>query len=163
LKRLVRKGDAARLHDINIDPQLAIQAIAAKEKGFTQDKIIKDSGASKFAYWGAISDDGRYLVEAYMFDGMQGQRRVAFVAAPIENGQLQNNLEVSCYNIEGASEIRSMAKSGLNIGSGRLTFENEYAGLDQLPKAEEQNTQENPAEQSAQQVGGQPPKAAKKK
>lgn len=150
MKRLIKKGDAARLHEISIDSQMAIQVITTKEKGFTQDKIIKDSGASKFAYWGAISDDGRYLVEAYMFEGIQGQRRVAFVIAPIVNGQLQTNLQATCYNIDSASEIRNIAKSGILTDNGeKLTFQNEYSSLDQLPQAE----------QSEEQV----PKVAKKK
>ena len=64
--------------------------IISKNNTLNEETLNQDRGGAK-AYWGAVSDDGKYLVEGYLFNGKNtGDFKAAYVIVNInqdENGQ----------------------------------------------------------------------------
>lgn len=165
MKRLLRDrewkqvhADAARLQDCKLDPQAAFSAITGVDQFFSVDKLVKDSGAGVNAYWGAISDDAKFACEAYIYDGPKGERKAAFVAAPVDN---LNQMTVSVRNVERASEIKGMVRSGITFPDGsKIMFSNEYTNLETAQAANQ--TEEAPAADGQEQVAGRSDKRLKR-
>jgi hypothetical protein len=133
-------ADAARLQDCKLDPQSAFTAITGVDQYFNVDNLVKDSGAGVNAYWGAISDDAKYVCEAYIYDGPKHERKVAFVAAPVDD---LNSMRVCTRTVERASEIKGMVRSGITFNDGsKLIFSQEYTSLETAKAAQppEENT-----------------------
>lgn len=135
MRRLIKKSDAARLLDIYIDPQIAMDAIQSVDGYFNKEKMIKDSAAFRFSYWGSISDDGNYVAEAYMYTAPQRERKCAYVVFKIDSeGNPSSNPEVIVKRVYGGSELRSLLKlEGLTLQDGtKLTFNNEFKSLNEV-------------------------------
>lgn len=134
MKRLVKKSDAARLHSLSINPSDAMNAILNKNNSLVEDRLIKDKASNSYAYWGSISDDCKYIVEAYLYDETNtSDKKAAYVVADIvDNGgqfALGNIVDVIIHNVSGASELRSnVINNGLTLSNGeKITFSKEEA------------------------------------
>jgi hypothetical protein len=139
MKRLIRnrhasiiEADAIRLVDGQIDPNAAIALIQAKDPYFKPANLIADTAAGTKSYWGAISDDGLFSCEAYMYTGVKDSRKVAFIIAPKDN---PSKLECIVKNIDSARDIRFTAKAGFVLPSNgsKVTFNNEYTSFNDVP------------------------------
>ena len=139
MKRLVKKNqlekinDAARLQSLYINPNIALDYISQNDSSFSEDGLMRDTGANTSAYWGAISDDGQYIMEAYIYKVMDNMK-CAYVVAKIENEEVGSDLEVITYNITGAREARQIpVNEGLIMNNGtKLTFSNEYTTIEEI-------------------------------
>ena len=139
MKRLIKnryasviEADAPRLVDGKIDPNAAIALIQSKDPYFKEGCLIGDKAAGCKAYWGAISDDGLYSCEAYMYKGAKGLRKCALVCSPKDNSSV---LECIIKNIDSATDIRSIVRAGFTLPSGvKVKFANEYTSFADAPQ-----------------------------
>lgn len=119
MKRLIRKSDAAKIHQFNLDPQVAISMIQTKDSYFKEENLILDTGANRKAFWGIVSNDNSYLIEAYVYKSANNTRKVAYVICPIINAELSNPIDVVIKELSGQiSEIKSIISSGLTMNDG---------------------------------------------
>lgn len=131
MKRLIRKSDAIRLSNLGLDPNQVFTLIQNSDWQFHPDKLITDVQGEK-AIWGAVSDDGQYIVELYAYNVEFG-KKCAIVTCKIENEMPSTNIEVNVIETDSPSTVKnSVISNGVTTINGPIMFKNEYKSLSEV-------------------------------
>jgi hypothetical protein len=152
MKRLIKKSDAARLEDgLKLNSTQALSAIQSYDNYFNQDNLKNDADETRaHAKYGAISDNAKYVAEAYIYEDPQvGKRCTIVIDEILFNGEskkdynLSDNINVlDSFNIERDSEIISKFESkSFNYNGDEITFKQTFQTLENALEYANQNNQ----------------------
>lgn len=131
MKRLIKKSDAVRLNSLGLNPDQVFTSIQNSDWEFHPDKLITDIHGEK-AIWGAISDDGQYIVELYAYNVEFG-KKCAIVICKIENEIPSTKNEVIIEETDSLINIKnSIISNGVTTLNGLITFKNGYKSLNEI-------------------------------
>jgi hypothetical protein len=141
MKRLIRQNNADRLQNIGLNESLSMQLIKSKDPNFDEDDI-QYFGNSKAAY-GAISDNGRYVVEAYIYETNTNDFKSAYVIDQLdEDGNPIGEPQVIIQQISSANQADlDLTDDGISLPrGGHITFYNEFTSYQDFQQLEQDHS-----------------------
>ena len=144
VKRLIQKAYSNNLNGKYIDSAVAMNIIEITDHECTPSKIHNDVNNME-AFWGAVDDTGRYILEIYLYDCTLVQK-AGFVYDTIVNGQPSGNLQcLIVKEVNGAAQAKREAINGLSgMDADTITFSKGYQSIEEALAAQpEQPEQSN--------------------
>lgn len=136
MKRLIKKSDALRLNQFGLDPNAIFKVIRDLDWQFHQDKIVTDINDEK-SLWGAISDDGQYITEIYVYN-TETDMKAASIICKIQDGYPDHRYIGHVFNINGASDAkRNVLSNGIDYNGQTIQFTNQYTDFSHVEEIPE--------------------------
>lgn len=136
MKRLKKISGADRVQNISINQSLSYNLIMENDPEFETDLILLYNNSSNPISYGAISDDGDYIVEMYLYEIEETEQlKAAYVIDTLDNdGQPLNEPQVVIRNVNDYHQaVHDLTGDGIILPrGGHLTFYNEYSNFDQI-------------------------------